>query len=291
MPKKVLGRGLNALIPQADQLSAPGAPPEGTMDVPVDRVVANPRQPRTVFDRDTLQDLAQSIKRDGILQPIVVRRKNDEFELIMGERRLQASRIAGKKTIPAIIRDDLATGDSLRLALVENIQRENLNAIEVAEAYRLLIAEFGLSQQDVAAQVGRDRSSIANSIRLLNLPEEVQHMISEGQLSGGHARALLSLPTRKEQLALARKVVERGMSVRDVEVTVGLKKKQSSSSQRTAKEKPAHVADLERSFSSYLGTRVSIDERRGGKGRIVVEFYSHEDFERLAATMNVPLPR
>jgi ParB family chromosome partitioning protein len=174
---------------------------------------------------------------------------------------------------------------------VENIQRENLNAIEEAQAYRRLIGEFGISQAEVAGLVGKDRSSVANTIRLLNLPEEVQRMVEDGRLTGGHARALLSLPTQKEQLALARRIAEHNLSVRQVEAEVGLTRTRRSDKTRRAKEKPAHIADLEKAFAGYLATRVDIHEKRGGKGRITIEFYSHDDFERLATLMSVPLPR
>jgi ParB family chromosome partitioning protein len=218
-----------------------------------------------------------------------VRRKGDGYELIMGERRLQAARLAGAPTIPVIVKN-VRDVDSLRLALVENIQRENLNAIEVAHAYRELVGAFGLSQSELAGLVGRDRSSVANTLRLLNLPDEVQKMIAEERITEGHARALLSLPTQKEQLAMARRIVEENLSVRQVEALTGLvrtKKRPAG----TRKEKPAYINDLEKTFASHLGTRVDIKESRSGKGRITIEFYSHEDFERLAETLNLPLPR
>jgi ParB family chromosome partitioning protein len=225
-----------------------------------------------------------------VLQPVVVRRKGAAYELIMGERRLQAARLAGLPTIPVVVRD-VRDADALRLAIVENVQRENLNAIEEANAFRRLINEFGLSQADLAGLVGKDRSSIANTLRLLNLPEDVQRMIEEGALTGGHARALLSLPTQKEQLALAHRIVEQNLSVRQVEAEVGLTRVKKSTQARRHKEKPAYLADLEKAFAQHLGTRVMIDEKRGGKGRIQIEFYSYDDFERLAGLMRVALPR
>jgi ParB family chromosome partitioning protein len=177
------------------------------------------------------------------------------------------------------------------LAIVENVQRENLNAIEEAQAFRRLIAEFGLSQADLGGLVGKDRSSVANTLRLLNLPEEVQRMIEDEVLTGGHARALLSLPTQKEQLALARRIAEQKLSVRQVEAEVGLTRVKKSNVARRHQEKPAYLTDLEKAFAQYLGTRVTIEEKRGGKGRVQIEFYSYDDFERIATLMNVPLPR
>jgi ParB family chromosome partitioning protein len=287
--KKVLGKGLEALIPQA--ATQPAAGGERVFALALDTIDANPLQPRKAFDDDKLRQLSQSIKENGVLQPVVVRRRGSRYELIMGERRFQAARLAGSESVPAIVKE-VRDADALRLALVENIQREDLNAIEVANAYRQLIASFGLSQSDVSQLVGRDRSSVANTLRLLNLSDEVQKMIVEEKISEGHARALLSLPTQKEQLALARRVVEESLSVRQTEMLSGMTRaKKSDVETSTRRIKPSYVVDLEKAFSSHLGTRVAIDEKRGGKGKITVEFYSHDDFERLATLMNIPLPR
>jgi ParB family chromosome partitioning protein len=284
-----LGRGLEALIPVPAVVERP-QPGEKVLEVPTDVVRANPFQPRKRIDDERLKELSESIKADGILQPVVVRRKGADYELVMGERRLQAARLAGLPMIPVVIRD-VSDADALRLAIVENIQRENLNAIEEAQAYRRLISEFNVSQAEVAGMVGKDRSSVANTIRLLNLPEEVQRLIEDGSLTGGHGRALLSLPTQKEQLALARRIAEERMSVRQVEQEVGLVRVKRTAGGRRRKEKPPYLAELEKAFSQHLATHVAIDEKRGGKGRIAIEFYSHDDFERLALLMQVPLPR
>ena len=286
--RKVLGRGLEALIPTVTSVQP--QPGENPTQVPLETVDVNPYQPRKRIDDERLKELAESIRTDGVLQPVVVRRKAGRYELIMGERRLHAARLAGVPTIPVVIRD-VRDADALRLAIVENIQRENLNAIEEGQAYRRLISEFSMSQSDLAAMVGKDRSSVANTLRLLNLPEEVQRLVEAGTLTGGHARALLSLTTQKEQLALARRIVEQNMSVRQVEAEVGLVRTRKDGAGRPRKEKPAYIADLEKAFAQHLGTRVSIDEKRGGKGRVTIEFYSYDDFERLASLMNVPLPR
>ncbi|HET6348784.1 MAG TPA: ParB/RepB/Spo0J family partition protein [Candidatus Krumholzibacteria bacterium] len=287
--RKVLGRGLEALIPTPAAIERP-QPGEKVFEVATDGIDTNPFQPRKRIDDERLKELSESIKADGVLQPVVVRRKGSKYELIMGERRLQAARLAGVARIPVVVRD-VSDADALRLAIVENIQRENLNPIEEAQAYRRLISEFSASQADVAGMVGRDRSSVANTLRLLNLPEEIQGMIQEGTISSGHARALLALTTQKEQTVLARRIVEEAMSVRQVEMIVGLVKPRKPGSARRRKEKPAHLVDLEKAFASHLGTRVAIDEKRGGKGRINIEFYSFDDFERLASLMNIPLPR
>ena len=287
--RKVLGRGLEALIPVTNSIKRP-QPGEKVQEVATEFIETNPFQPRKHIDDDRLKELSDSIKSDGVLQPVVVRRRGPKYELIMGERRLRAARMAGVATVPVVVRD-VSDADALRLAIVENIQREELNSIEEAQAYRRLISEFNVSQTDVAGMVGKDRSSIANTLRLLNLPEEVQDMIQEGTLAAGHARALLALTTQKEQTVLARRIVAENMTVRQVEHIVGLIKTPKSTGGRRRKEKPAYLADLEKAFTGHLATRVNIDEKRGGKGRITIEFYSHDDFERLAVLMNVPLPR
>ncbi|MEJ2721062.1 MAG: ParB/RepB/Spo0J family partition protein [bacterium] len=285
MSKRALGKGLEALIPQGviDTLDA-----EKVSHIPVDRIGTNPHQPRKRFDRDKIESLAASIRTDGVLQPVVVRKKGDRYELIMGERRLQAARVAGVPSIPAVVRT-AADADSLRLALVENIQREDLNAMEVAEAYRMLVDKFGLSQQEIADLVGKDRSSVANTLRLLGLPQEIRTLVADGQISEGHARALLGLSTRAEQIAWADRIVKKQLNVRQVEAELGGHHKAPRG--RRSKEKPPHIALLEKEISRHLATRVAVEERRGGKGKIVIDFYSHDDFERLAALMGFPLPR
>lgn len=258
----------------------------------MDKITTNPRQPRKRIDDEKLRQLSESIKEDGILQPVVVRKKDDNYELVMGERRLQAARLAGVPTVPVVVKN-VKDVDMLRLALVENIQREDLNEIEVAQAYRALVATFGLSQSELAKLIGRDRSSVANTLRLLNLPPAVQQMVVDGRLTGGHARALLTLTTQKEQLTLAHRIVNKGMSVRETEAVVGIggAARRKGGEPRHKKEKPTHIDYLEKALSAHLGTRVFIDEKRGGKGRLTIEFYGHEDFERLAELMQLPLPR
>jgi ParB family chromosome partitioning protein len=284
--KKALGKGLDALIPQVviDTMD-----PEKVHHIPVSDIRANPQQPRKHFDKERIESLATSIQADGVLQPVVVRPHGGNYELIMGERRLQAARLAGVPTIPAIVRP-VEEADALRLALVENLQREDLNSIEIAEAYKALIDKFGLSQQELAELVGKDRSSVANTLRLLALPEEIRAMIVDEKISEGHARALLSLSTRAEQLALAKRIVDKNLNVRQTETEIGGRREKPAKS-KAKKPKPAHIALLEKAFSQHLATRVAIDEKRGGKGKIVVEFYSHDDFERLATLMDIPLPR
>lgn len=289
MPKKALGKGLEALIPRGP-VATPVDGIDSVVEVDVTQVETNPHQPRKTLDGEKLQQLSESIKEDGVLQPIVVRRSGDKFQLIMGERRLQAAKLAGVPKMPALVKN-VKDVDSLRLALVENIQREDLNAIEIAQAYRSLVGSFGLTQSDLAQLIGRDRSSVANTLRLLNLPDEVQDMIVDERLTSGHARALLALPTQKDQLELARQILKKNLSVRQAETEAGLVTKKKRKTDKQPEEKPTHITYLENAFSNHLGTRVQVDEKRGGKGKITIEFYSHEDFERIAEMLSLPLPR
>ncbi len=286
MPKRALGKGLEALIPQAVMESISG---DKIIRISVEDIESNPRQPRRQIDREALEGLSRSIQQDGLLQPVVVRKKEDRFELVMGERRLEAAKLAGVATIPAIVKT-VADADSLRLALVENIQRENLNPLDVASAFSTLVESFGLSQEELASMVGKNRSSIANTLRLLNLPKGIQTLLIENKITEGHTRALLSLPTAAEQLSLAKKIVQSGLSVRDTEARAGLgrNKKRADKPER---KKPPHIVFLEKAISQHLSTRVSIEEKRGGRGKMIIEFYSHDDFERLSSLMNIPLPR
>ena len=257
--------------------------------IPVDAISNNPHQPRKRFDEDKLKALSESIRNDGVLQPVVVRKNGDRYELIMGERRLQAARLAGVQQMPVVVKA-VEEVDALRLALVENLQREDLNPMEVAGAYRSLIAAFGLSQNELSRLVAKNRSSVANTLRLLSLPEEIRSMVVEGTLSEGHARALLSLSTKAEQLAMARRIQQDNLNVRQVETEAG-QRRQSKGSAKATKEKSPHISFLENAIARHLSTRVTLDEKRGGKGKLVIEFYSHEDFERLAEMMHIPLPR
>jgi ParB family chromosome partitioning protein len=279
------------LIPQSAKQTGESDKASGVLELPLSEIRVNPLQPRKSFDEDRIKALSESIENDGVLQPVVVRQKGGRYELIMGERRLQAARLAGVPTIPAVVRaaEDI---DSLRLALVENLQREDLNPIEVAEAYRALIDRFGLSQSELAHLVGKDRSSVANTLRILGLPEEIRTFIAEGRISEGHARALLALSTRSAQISLAERIVRDRLTVRQVETETGVERKKKPKQGSTApRVKPPHIDALEKAISAHLSTRVSIEEKRGGKGNLVVEFYSHEEFERLMAMMNIPLPR
>ncbi len=271
-----LGRGLSALIPTRP--TAIEAPTE----IPLARIAPNPYQPRTAVDEDALAELAASIVEHGVLQPILVTETIDGYRLVAGERRVRASRLAGLERIPAVVRE-LADHDQLELALVENIQREDLDPLEEARAYRQLIDEFGFTQEKLAKRMGKARPTIANSLRLLALDDEVQAALAAGLVSEGHARALGGLPTDRQARVLA-VVIDRDLSVRQTEELVRRLREepQAATRARAAGEAPAD-AELERvelDLRSALGTKVSIARSRRG-GRIIIEFYSDEELSRL----------
>lgn len=284
-----LGRGLGDLFARTDQ-DEPTALGDGSTfeELPLDKIVPNPQQPRKVFDEDDLDELADSIREFGVLQPVVVRRADKgQYELIMGERRLRASKLAGTGTIPAIIRgtDDTAL---LRDALLENLHRANLNAIEEAQAYSQLLDDFGCTKEELAGRIHRSRPQISNTLRLLNLPHSVQNRVAAGVLSAGHARALLGLDEARAQEHLAERIVAEGLSVRSTEEIVALARIQEGTSQRRAAmpRGPRQPSDQERSISDRLSdqfdTRVKVNIGRN-KGKITIEFASGDDLDRIMA--------
>ena len=275
--RPALGKGLSALIPDAPE------PRASTTEVDIDRLVPNRFQPRAQMDDARLDDLARSITANGVIQPIVVRRDGDRFHIIAGERRWRAAQKAGLMRVPVVVRDVAAGQDRslLEMALVENIQRENLNPIDEALAYRRLSDEFRLTQEEIASAVGKDRASIANFQRLLRLPVEVQADVASGTLSMGHARALLSLASESDQRSVARDVISRNLSVRETEALV-----RKASEAAKPKEPPApkpvdvHTRAAEDRLRLALGTRVRI-VRQGTRGRIEVDFGSEDELIRL----------
>ena len=278
-----LGRGLSALIP--------GAVDEGTgaglLEVPVNAVKPNPRQPRTVFDEETLSALAVSIQEVGVLQPIVVRRTGEAFELIAGERRLRAAKAAGLATIPVVVRES-DDAESLREALIENIHREDLNPIELAEAFRELLEELGLKQETLAERLGMSRSHIANTIRLLQLPAEGQQLLAGGRIQAGHGRALLSLADPEAQTTLALRIAAEDLTVREVEELVRnyIDHPASEAGKPSLKAVPAPVenplAEVEELLAEQLATRVTIQMGRR-RGKMVIEFGSADDLDRIVS--------
>jgi len=279
--RKALGRGLSALIPQKQQPSQISPPPStGALSLPLDQIQPNPLQPRDVFDPERLSELAQSIRENGIIQPIIVRRAGEGYQLIAGERRWRAAKLAMLSHVPAVIQD-FADDRLMEITLIENIQREDLNPIEVAHAFDRLNKEFHLSHDQIAQRTGKDRSTITNLLRLLKLPGDIQALLAGRRLSMGHARALLGLPTPELQLEVAQRIASEGLSVRQVERLV--QKMTEPREPKPAAEIPldantrAALQELER----VLGTRVRIVQKSENRGRIEIEYYSVEELTRL----------
>jgi ParB family transcriptional regulator, chromosome partitioning protein len=276
-PKKVLGRGLGALIPQKPAAEpAPHAPAAGLTQVPIDQIQPNPYQPRRTFNEASIEELARSVREHGIVQPLVVTRAGDKYKLIAGERRFRAAQKAGLATVPVVVRDALKSGDALQLALIENIQREDLNPMEEANAYHQLHDEFGMTQEEIARRVGKERSTVANFLRLLKLPAAVKELLASGRLSMGHARALLAVESAKKQEALAERVVKNDLNVRQTEVLASEKPKP----QTQEKPKDVFTRDAEEKLQRALRTKVEIDRKRRG-GVIHIAFGSEDELIRV----------
>lgn len=296
MSRKVLGRGLGALIPEApaeprslppDRTEAPAAGGGTPIEIPIADIESNPYQPRTNFDPARLEELANSIRVSGLLQPIVVRKTPDGsgYQLIAGERRFLAAQLAGREAVPAIIRT-ASRKEMLEFALIENIQREDLNPIEEAHAYQRMATEFDLTQEQIATRVGKDRTTVANTLRLLNLAEPVQELVSRGTLTTGHARCLLSIETPAEQETLAREIVKRGLSVRQVEeLTAERRQRRGRTTSRRARTNAALVGWEDRLRRVY-GSQVRII---GGtaRGRVEISYFSESDLERILEVAGV----
>ena len=278
--RPALGRGLSALIPDA----APPAANERALDIDSDLLRPNPRQPRTSIDEARIDELAQSIRANGIIQPIVVRKVDGAYEIVAGERRWRASQRAGLLKVPVVVRD-IPDERLLAVALIENIQREDLNPIEEAHAYRRLADEYRLTQEQIADAVGKDRSSIANYVRLLKLPQDVRANVGSGALSMGHARALLGLADEAAQLRVARDVLARNLSVRETEALV--KKAGEPEPVKAAVEKDVHTRAAEERLRFALGTRVRIVRKRKG-GHVEIDFGSEDELQRIFELLAEP---
>jgi len=285
--RKALGRGLASLLPSKPTAAAQAAPvpPAPVQTLAIDVIDANPLQPRSIFQPDRLTELADSIKENGIIQPVIVRRKGDRYELIAGERRWRAARVAGLTQVPVVVQD-IADEKLLQVSLIENIQREDLNPMEVAQAYDQLARTLNLSHEEIARRTGKDRTTVTNSIRLLKLPSEIQLLLAERKLSMGHARALLGLPTAELQLSLGEKAASQGLSVRQVERSVQKMNEERDPSDKQEEDKvdpnvKAAIDDLER----VLGTRVRIVEKSNQRGKIEVDYFSQDDLQRIYELM------
>jgi ParB family chromosome partitioning protein len=299
-----LGRGLQSLLgpiisdsPEAEQLLAgpaavPNFPPDNELrdslqEIDINAISPNPYQARTVWNEQELAELADSISANGVIQPIIVRPAQDGYQLIAGERRLRAAKLASLTKIPTLVRR--ATDEQLHeWALVENIHRVDLNPIERAKAYQDYLSTFSLTQAEAAERLGEGRSVVANYLRLLDLPQEIKQMLAEGQLSMGHARAILALPTDELRRKLANRAMAGRLSVREVERLVRKYLAGTGQARTTVRSKAPHITDLERKLSSELGTRVSIETNRSGqKGRIIIEFYSLDEFDGITERLGL----
>lgn len=278
--KRGLGKGLSALIQDKEKVETLINPESIDSDESVallklEAINPNPDQPRKIFQKDALKELAESIKSNGVIQPIIVRKTKEGYEIIAGERRWRAAKEAGLQEIPSIIREiDDITAD--RISLIENVQRENLNPIEEAQAYRRIMEEYKLKQDELGKAVGKSRSYISNVVRLMNLDEKIIQYIYEGKLSGGHGKALLGISDKTQQVKAAEKIIEYGINVRDTEKNV--KNKRTVKTKKKKKEN--YIVDLEERLMSSLGTKVSLSVGKKS-GKIEIEYYNNEDLERL----------
>lgn len=279
MKKEVLGRGLGALL-SAD-LKESVSETERVKELDLGDIEANPHQPRENFNDEHLGELAESIRKHGVLQPVVVRRAGDGYQLVVGERRLRASKLAGRTTIPAIVRD-IDDDDSLKFALLENLQREDLTPVEEARGYAALRDEFELSVKDVAGILGKDRSTVANTLRLLKLPLRVIEMLEQGMLTAGHARAILSVEGEAAQIEWAERAVSQGFTVREIEEAAPAKR----AKKKKRRQADPQIAAVEERAELRFGTRVRITPRRRG-GVITIDYYSTEELEAILEKMGV----
>jgi ParB family chromosome partitioning protein len=272
--RRGLGKGLEALIPTAEE------PPGGMTQVPVSAISPNPMQPRTALDPEALEELAASIGEHGLIQPLIVTQQGPErYQLIAGERRWQAARMAGLLTVPAIVKE-ATPQQTLELALVENIQRADLNPLEEAAAFRQLVDEFGLTQEQVADRVGKSRVAVTNTLRLLRLPAEVKQALADGTIHEGHARSLLALPTAQAQVAALKTVIDKDLTVRQTEELV--RRLLAEPPPREEKPpRPPEIQALEEDFRATLGTKVNLYKNRKGRGRVVIHFYSEEELQAI----------
>ncbi len=283
-----LGKGLDSLIPAAVPKAESASPAEKTEDsgngtyVKITKVEPNREQPRKNFDEDALQELADSIKQYGIVEPLIVQDRKTHYEIIAGERRWRAAKLAGLKEVPVIVRN-YTEQEIVEISLIENIQREDLNPIEEAQAYKRLLTEFNLKQDEVAERVSKSRTAVTNSMRLLKLCEEVQQMIIDDMITTGHARALISIEDPEQQYTIAQKVFDEKLSVRDVEKLVKGLNKPEKTKKEVVEDKAleAIYQDLEEKLKQSLGTKVAISSKGAGAGKLEIEFYTHDDLEKI----------
>lgn len=271
--KRGLGKGLGALIPENEEKED-----SSIIEIKLTDIEPNEKQPRRAFDDEALTDLSESIKEHGVVQPIIVRKLGNGYQIIAGERRWRASRLAGNRTIPAIVKD-CSNLEVMELALIENLQREDLNSIEEALAYKSLIEEYKMTQEEISKQIGKSRPAIANSLRLLQLPQAIKDMIAIGKISQGHARALLSIEGEKKQLEIAKKIIEEQLNVRQIEKMAKAKRKEEKT-EELVNDYKIEIRQLEERLKAALGTKVIIQHKKD-KGKIEIEYYSNEELDRI----------
>ena len=275
--RMALGKGLGALLPEFGQ-----AEPKTLLYCGIEEIIPNRSQPRKHFDESKLQELAESIKEKGILEPLIVRKNDQGYELIVGERRWRAAQKAGLKEVPVVVKE--AEGrEALEISLIENLQREDLNPIEAAEAFKHLIEEFKISQEDLSKRIGKDRTTIANTLRLLKLPIEIRNQLLQNRITSGHARAILSLESKEKQKELCALIIKKGLSVREAEALAkrwSEKPKKSITAVKKKGDLESQLNSLQDSLRKYLGTKVQINQK-GNRGKIEIEYYSNQDLERI----------
>ncbi|MFH0935874.1 MAG: ParB/RepB/Spo0J family partition protein [Candidatus Omnitrophota bacterium] len=276
MERKALGKGLSALIPEKEQVAGQEIK---IINVQTDRIKPNPFQPREDFESQSLEELAQSIREKGVIQPLLVRRKGDDYELIAGERRWRAANLLNMKEVPILVKD-VDDRESLELALIENIQRQDLNPIEEAHAYQYLIEKFNLTQERIGQVLGKARVSITNILRLLKLPQEVQQELKRGRISFAHGRALLELDDENQQRRLAQEIISRGLTVSELENLIKMHRPGGGKRRIGQSQREPYVAVLEDQLQHLLATKVRISKRKK-RGHILIEFYSQEDLDRI----------
>ncbi|OGO76800.1 MAG: chromosome partitioning protein ParB [Clostridiales bacterium GWB2_37_7] len=271
MKKSGLGKGLGALIRENEQEVN-----SSVTELKITELEANQNQPRRFFDDQALQELSGSIKEHGVVQPIIVRKLDDSYQIVAGERRWRAARLAGLKTVPVVIKD-YSNVQVMEIALIENLQRQDLNSIEEALAYKSLLEEHNMTQENISEKIGKSRSAIANTLRLLNLPEEIKNMVVHGKISAGHARALLTIEDKKKQIEIAQKIIEQQLNVRDIEKLV-MQKDVKEEKKKSSKD--VEIIELEDRLKKALATKVNIIHKKN-KGKIEIEYYSNDDLERI----------
>ena len=285
MNRKALGKGIEALIPDFDEGLSQGEDSNGSLSLLIDEVFPNRLQPRKKFDDEKFNELERSIREHGVLQPVIVQKSVNGYELIVGERRWRASKKAGLKKIPAVIRE-VTDLESLELALIENLNRQDLNPIEEADGYERLAKDFGLTQENIAKRMGKSRESVANIMRLLKLPRQIQEDMIIGRLTMGHGRALLGLKSAQEILFLRKKIVDQSLNVRETEVQVNLLKYKSEAPKKSEKAyKDIFISNLQVELERKLGTKVEIATNQKG-GKVVIKYYSNDDLERIIKMFN-----